>query len=156
MSVGHSFIGQGELVMGKSLSRSFSIAAYIAVIISGPLTGLAQSGGTVATSSPSGVSEQQLSKAFAALQQLLQSGILNPDQTQRATSLLTAVKSALAGGTLNSTQVRQIGQAIAAARKTQQLNTGAGPILSRTGGLLDGSASNTVSSQQLNIAFAAV
>ncbi len=63
------------------------------------------------------MSTQQLNTAFAAVQQLLQSGILNPAQTQRATALLTAVQNAITGGSLNGTQIQQIGQAITAARK---------------------------------------
>jgi hypothetical protein len=137
--------------MGTLFSRSgfLSFAAMIAVIICGPLMVLAQSSGNMGGSTTSGVSTQQLSTAFAALQQLLQSGILNADQAQRATALLTVVQSAMAGGTLNSTQVRQIGQAIAAARKARQsTNNTAAPLISQTGGLLGGSATNAISTQQ--------
>ncbi len=145
--------------MGKVFSRGgfLSSAAMIAVMICGQLTVLAQSSGNMGASSTSGVSAQQLSTGFAALQQLLQKWHSNPAQTQRATALLAAVQNAFAGGTLNGTQVRQIGQAIAAARKAKQSsNSTATPLSSQTGGLLGGSATNAISTQQLNTAFAAV
>jgi len=113
--------------------------ATIALLACRPLTVLAQSSGIMGSSSTNTGSAQRLNTAVAALQQLLQSGNLTADQTQRATALLTAVESAIAGGTLDSTQLRQIGQAIAAARKSRQSSSStAAPLLGQTSDFIGG------------------
>lgn len=138
--------------MKKVFPRSISVAAIITVLVCGQLTLLAQSARN-ATGAAGGVSTQQLSIAFAALQELLQSGVLNPEQTQRTTALLTAVEGAFAGGALNPAELQQIGQAIAAARKARQSNSGtSGGLLGQNGGLIG----NPANVQRLSTGLAAI